>query len=131
MDGLLYFARGPTFFENVIVDRIHGPKCFAGDLRTWHAHTECFLHAHDQFERVDGIKTETIGAEQRKVVPDLVRSCLKHQIFYQHLLDVGAQIGVGHKEVAILSQVVTQVNRAGKILFDQQFAQPHFRQATD
>jgi len=106
----LYLARGATFFENIIVDRIHGPKCFAGDLRTRYAYTECFLHAYNQFERVDGIKTETIGAEQRKVVPDLVWSCLQHQIFYQHLLDVSAQIGVGHKEVAILSQVVTQVN---------------------
>jgi len=106
----LYLARGATFFENIIVDRIHGPKRFAGDLRTWHAYTECFLHAHNQFQRVDGIKTETIGAEQRKVVADLVRSCLQHQIFYQHLLDVSAQIDVGHKEVAILSQVAAQVN---------------------
>jgi hypothetical protein len=40
----------------------------------------------------------------------LVRSCLQHQILYQHLLDVSAQIGVGHKEVAILSQAATQVN---------------------
>src|SRR5260370_20884394 len=106
----LYLARDAAFFENIIVDRIHGWKCFAGDLRTWHAYTECFLHAHNQFQRVDGIKTETIGAEQGKVVADLVRSRLQHQIFYQHLLDVSARIDVGHKEVAILSQVATQVN---------------------
>lgn len=106
----LYLARDAAFFDNIIVDRIHGSKCFAGDLRTWHAYTECFLHAHNQFERVDGIKTETIGPEQGKIVANLVRSCLQHQIFYQHLLDVSAQIDVGHKEVAILSQVATQVN---------------------
>src|SRR5260370_38336059 len=106
----LYLARGATFFENIIVDRIHGPKYFAGDLRTRHAYTECFLHAHDQFERVDAIKTETIGPEQRKVVADSVRSSLQHQIFYHNFLDVSAQIGVGHKEAAILSQVATQVN---------------------
>ena len=106
----LYLARGSTFFENIIVNRIHGPQCCAGDLRTRYAYTECFLHAYNQFESVDGIKTETIGAEQRKVVADLVRSYLQHQIFYQHLLDVSMQVGVGHKEAAILSQVATQVN---------------------
>ena len=87
-------------FENVIVNRIHGPKGFAGNLRACHAHTECFFHAHDQFKCIDGIETETVGAKKGKVVPDLVWSYLQHQVFYQHLLDARAQVGFGHKSDA-------------------------------
>ena len=46
---------GP-FFENVIVDCVYSPKRFSGHIRIWNTDAECLFHAHNQFQRVDGIK---------------------------------------------------------------------------
>ena len=73
-------SRAP-FFENVIVDCVYGLKRFASDFRAWHTDPERFLHAHHQLERIDGIQTEPVGSEKWKIVSDLLRSNLQHQIF--------------------------------------------------
>jgi hypothetical protein len=83
-------SSGAAFFENVIVDRIYGLKRLAGYFRTWHADPKCFLHAYHQLERIDGIQTETVGSEKRKIVSDLFGGNLQHQIFYEHLFDTRA-----------------------------------------
>jgi hypothetical protein len=41
-------SSGAAFFENVIVDGIYCPKCFASHFRAWHADPKCFFHAHHQ-----------------------------------------------------------------------------------
>src|SRR5437879_9541179 len=70
-----------TFFENIIVNRIYGSKRLASNFGAWHTHAEGFLHAYHQFERVDRVEAEAIRAEERKVICDLIRSGLQHQIF--------------------------------------------------
>jgi hypothetical protein len=79
-----------AFFENVIVDRIYSLKRFPCDFRAWHTHSKCFFHADHQLERVDGIQTESIRAKKWKIVCNLFRGDLKHQVFYKHLFDAGA-----------------------------------------
>src|SRR5206468_3323402 len=79
-----------AFFENVIVDCVYSLKGFASDFRAWHTDPKRFLHAHDQLERIDGIQTETVRSEKRKVISDLFRSNLQHQILYKHLFDTSA-----------------------------------------
>ncbi len=42
-------------------------------------------------------KPEAVWAEKWEIVANLVGRGLQHQILDQHLLDAGAQIGLGHK----------------------------------
>src|SRR5438094_9526666 len=112
-----------TFFENIIVNRIYGSKRLASNFRAWHAHAEGFLHAYHQFERVDRVEAEAIRPEERKIICDLVRSGLQHQIFDQHLLNKSAQIRVGHKTSGdfVASRGVGQLT--SKVSFDEQLDQ--------
>ena len=102
-----------TFFENIIVNRIYGSKRLASNFGAWHTHAEGLLHAYHQFERVDRVEAEAIRPEERKVIRDLIRSGLQHQIFDQHLLNTTAQIGLGHKEVRdlVASRDAGQLNQ--------------------
>jgi hypothetical protein len=88
-----------AFFENIIVNCIYSFERRPSDFRVWHADSKSLLHAHHQLERVDGIETESIGAEKGKIIPDLVWRRLQHQIFDEHLFDSGAQVSIGHKKV--------------------------------
>ena len=49
-------SRG-ALFENVIVNRIYSPERFSGYIGIWNADAERLFHAHNQLQRVDGIKT--------------------------------------------------------------------------
>ena len=92
----------PAFFEDIIVNRIHGPKRFPSYIRTGHTDSKCFFHAYHQLQRVNGIQAESIWAEKWQIIADLLRSNLQHQIFHKHLLDLDAQIGLRHKRGATL-----------------------------
>ena len=94
-------SRG-ALFENVIVDRVYSPKCFSSYIGIWNTDAECLFHTHHQFQRVDGIKAQSIWTEKWQLITDLFRSNLQHQIFDQHLLDLGTQIRLRHKRAGIL-----------------------------
>src|SRR5439155_23102852 len=94
------FTGPATFFESIIVNRIHGWKRLPSNFGAWHTHAEGFLHAYHQFECVHRVAAEAIRAKERKVICDLVWSSLQHQIFDQHLLNTTAQISLGHKRSA-------------------------------
>ncbi len=85
-----------TFFENIVVDRIHSAKGLARDFGIGHTYSEGFLHTDDEFECVNRIQPQTAWTEQLKIVRDLVGGRLEHQIFHQHLFNASAQIGLGH-----------------------------------
>ena len=93
LDGSL---RCCALLEDVVVNRVHAPQRFRGDFGIWNADAERLFHADHELQRVDGIKAETPGTEKRQIITDLVGGGLEHQVLDQHLLDVLAQIGVGH-----------------------------------
>ena len=88
---------GFAFFENVIVNRVHGPEGFRRDLGIRDADAKSLLHADHELKGIDGIETKATGSEKGEVIADLIRRRLKHQIFHQHFLDLGAEIGLGHR----------------------------------
>jgi len=91
-----------AFFEDVIVNRVYRSKRFSGYIGIWNAHAECLFHTHDQLQRVDGIKAQSIRTEKRQIITDLFGSNLQHQISDQHFFDLGAQIRLRHKRAGIL-----------------------------
>ncbi len=105
------------------MNSIYGSKRLAGNFGAWHAHAEGFLHAYRQFEGVDRVEAKAIRAEERKVISDLVRSGLQHQIFDQHLFNKSAQIGVGHKRSGDFAASRGVGQLTSKISFDQQLDQ--------
>ena len=68
------------------------------------ADAESLFHAHHQLERVDRVQAQTVRAEKRKVVSNLISRRLEHQILDQHFLNAGAEICFGHKRAAKVSQ---------------------------
>ena len=88
-----------ALLENVIVNRVHRPKRLGRDLGIRNADAKSFFHAHDEFERVDGIEAEAAWPEEWQVVPDLIRGSLQHQVLHQHFFDLGAKIGLGHSVI--------------------------------
>src|SRR5262249_8764479 len=78
-------SRG-ALFENVIVDRVYGPKRFSGYIGIWNADAERLFHTHNQLQCVDRIKAQSVRTEKRQVITYLLGSNLQHQIFDQHLL---------------------------------------------
>src|SRR6516162_8740788 len=99
---LAHLCSGSALFENVIVNRIYSSKRFSGYIGIWNTDTERLFHTHDQLQRVYGIKAQSIRTEKRQVIANLFGSDLKHQIFDQHLLDLGAQVRFRHKREGIL-----------------------------
>jgi hypothetical protein len=104
-----------SLFENVIVDRVDGLQSLACDFRIRNADAESFFHAHDELERIDRVETKSIRTKQWEIVCDFLGCGLQHQIFYQHLFDAAAQIGIGHNGSAIVSQTARPVKRRGRL----------------
>ena len=71
-------SRGAAFFEDVIVNRIYGPKRFASYIRARHTDSKCFFHADHQLERINGIQAQSVRTEKWQVIADLLRSNLQH-----------------------------------------------------
>src|SRR3954471_10794027 len=52
-------SRG-ALFENVIVNRVYSPQGFSRDIGIWNTDAERLFHTHNEFQRVDGIETQSI-----------------------------------------------------------------------
>src|SRR5512132_4517200 len=55
-----------ALFENVIVNCVYSPKRFPGYIGIWNAHAERLFHTHNQLQRVDGIKAQSIRTKKRQ-----------------------------------------------------------------
>ena len=84
------------------MNRVYSPKRFPGYVGIWDAYAERLFHTHNQLQRVDGIEAESIRTKKRQLIADLLRSNLQHQVFDQHLFDLGTQIRFRHKRAGIL-----------------------------
>jgi hypothetical protein len=94
-------SRG-ALFENVIVNRVYIPKGFSRDVGIWNADAKRLFHTYNQLQCIDRIEAQSIRTEKRQLIADLFRRNLKHQVFDQHLLDLGPQIRFRHKRAGIL-----------------------------
>ena len=99
---LAHLRSRSALFENVIVNRVYSSKRFPGYIGIWNTDAERLFHTYNQLQRVDGIEAHTIQTKKRQFIANLFRSNLQHQVFDQHLLDLGTQIRLRHKRAGIL-----------------------------
>src|SRR5205085_11472511 len=101
-------SRRRPLLNDVIVDRVHGSECFRRYFGIWNADAERFFHAHYEFERVDRIKAEAAGTEERQIIADFLGGGLQHQILHKHFLDALAQVGFRHGNGRTRAATVSQ-----------------------
>src|SRR4029078_12189589 len=84
-----YLCSRGALFENVIVNRVYIPKGFSRDVGIWNADANRLFHTYNQLQRIARSAPQSIRTEKRELIADLFRRNLKHQVFDQHLLDLG------------------------------------------
>ena len=85
--------------DDVVVDGIHRREGDAGNLGIWHADAKCFLHADNKLQGINGIQSETVRAEERQIIRNLLPGCTEHQVRDQHFFYLLFQFFRRHRRI--------------------------------